>query len=153
MSESPRFAYELYIAAPPSRVWKGLVDPEMTAQYVYGTRLTSKLTAGAPYAFVAEGGFEAVSGKIVEVEPARRLVMTWSALWDAEVAKDRPSRVTYELEAAGPETTRLRLRHEGFEGETATYASSSGAWPMLMSSLKTLLETGRPLPPLPAAGA
>ncbi len=151
MSETPRFAYELYIAAPAARVWKGLVDGEMTERYVYGTRLQSALKRGAPYAYVGEGGFEPVSGEILEVEPGRRLVMSWSARWDADVSKDRPSRVTYELEAVGPETTRLQLRHEGFEGATATYTSSVSAWPMLMSSLKTLLETGKPLQP-PSAG-
>ena len=71
--------------------------------------------------------------------------MSWAAHWDAEVSKDSPSRVSYELASVGPATTRLALRHDGFAGKTPTYTSSIGAWPMLMSSLKSLVETGRPL--------
>ena len=72
--------------------------------------------------------------------------MTWRAHWDESVASDRPSRVTYELSAAGPTTTRLRVIHDDFDGPTATYKGSVEGWPVMMSSLKTLLETGKPLP-------
>jgi hypothetical protein len=71
--------------------------------------------------------------------------MSWQARWDGSVAKDRPSRVTYELSAAAPSTTRLQLVHNDFDGPTATYSGSVDSWPLMLSSLKTLIETGKPL--------
>jgi hypothetical protein len=79
------------------------------------------------------------------VETERRLVMTWNAHWDESVNKDRASRVTYEHSAAGS-ATKLRLVHDGFEGENATYAGSIEGWPLMLSSLKSILETGKALP-------
>ena len=151
MGRSPELSYDIYIAASPKDVWRGLVDGEMTSKYVYGTRLESSLKAGARFAYVGDGAFEPVSGEVIAAEPERRLVLRWQARWDEKVAKDRPSRVTYEIDPAGPEMTRLRLRHDDFEQETATYLGSADAWPWMMSSLKSLLETGRALPPAPAA--
>jgi uncharacterized protein YndB with AHSA1/START domain len=150
MGRSPELSYDIYIAASPKAVWRGLVDGDMTSKYVYGTRLESSLKAGARFAYVGDGAFEAVSGEVIAAEPERRLVLRWQAHWDEKVAKDRPSRVTYEIDPAGPEMTRLRLRHDEFEQETATYQGSADAWPWMMSSLKSLLETGKALPPAPA---
>jgi hypothetical protein len=70
--------------------------------------------------------------------------MTWRAHWDDKVANDRASRVAYELAPAGA-STRLRVVHDDFDGATATYTGSVEGWPLMMSSLKTLLETGKPL--------
>ena len=137
--------YDIYIGAPAGKVWKGIVDGDMTKHYVYGTRLESKLKKGAPYAYLGEGDFKVVDGEILEVEPEKRLVMTWSAHWDESVAKDRPSRVSYELNAAGPSTTKLHIVHDDFDGPTATYSGSVDGWPLMLSSLKSLLETGKPL--------
>lgn len=151
MSNAPEFTYEIYIAASARDVWRGLVDAEMTEKYVYGTRLKSSLGRGSRFAYVGEGAFEAVTGEILEVEPEKRLVMRWQAHWDEQVATDRPSRVTYELSPAGPAMTRLRVHHDSFEGRTATYTSSIDGWPWMMSSLKSLLETGQALKtPAPA---
>ena len=150
MGRSPELSYDIYIAASPKAVWRGLVDGEMTRKYVYGTRLESSLKPGSRFAYVGDGAFEAVSGEILEIEPEQRLVMRWEARWDDKVAKDRPSRVTYQLDPAGPEMTRLRVRHDEMESESATYAGSVDAWPWMMSSLKSLLETGKALPPAAA---
>jgi uncharacterized protein YndB with AHSA1/START domain len=139
------FTYDIYVGAPVAKVWKGIVDGDMTKHYVYGTRLESKLKKGAPYAYVGDGDFKVVDGEILEVEAGKRLVMSWKAHRDDSVAKDSPSRVTYELSAGGPSTTKLHLVHDNFEGETATYAGSVDGWPLMLSSLKSLLETGKPL--------
>ena len=71
--------------------------------------------------------------------------MTWRAHWDQLVSNDPASRVTYDLSEAGPHVTRLRLVHDRFENETATYKGSIAAWPLMLSALKTLLESGKPL--------
>ena len=145
MAKNLAITYDIYISAPVAKVWNGIVDGEMTRHYVYGTRFDSKLKKGAPYAYVGDGNFKLVDGEILEIEPEKRLVMSWKAHWDDSVAKDRASRVTYELSAGGPSTTRLHLVHDDFEGQTATYSGSVDGWPLMMSSLKSLLETGKPL--------
>ncbi len=139
------YSYELYIAAPPEKVWKGLTDGETTKRYFYGTCLQSTLKKDSPYAYVGDGDFKVVDGRILEIEPERRLVMTWSAHWDETVTKDPASRVTYELTPIDPTTTKLSLVHDDFDGETATYRGSVAGWPLMLSSLKSLLETGKPL--------
>jgi uncharacterized protein YndB with AHSA1/START domain len=143
--EKLTYSYEVYIGAPAERVWKGLTDGELTRQYVYGTRFVGKLQAGAPYAFVGDGDFKVVDGQILEVAPEKHLAFTWAAHWDEATGKDRASRVRYELTVSGPGTTRLRVVHDDFDGETATWRGSVEGWPILLSSLKTLLETGKPL--------
>jgi uncharacterized protein YndB with AHSA1/START domain len=142
MTKKLEYTYDIYIAAPARKVWEGLVDGEMTRQYVYGTRLHGKLKKGAPYAYVGDGDFKVVDGEILEVEAEKRLVMTWQAHWDAKVSSDRASRVTYELSPAGA-ATRLRVVHDDFDGPTATYTGSVEGWPLMLSSLKSLLETGK----------
>ena len=152
MSDAPQCLYELYIAASAAQGWRALVDPEMTRRYVYGTRLRSSLKPGSRYAYLAEGDVEAVTGEILEIEPERRLVMSWEARWNAEVSRDGASRVSYDLAPVGPTTTRLAVRHDRFDGRTPTYTGSVDAWPILMSCLKSLVETGRPLE-MPEAGS
>ncbi|HUM10361.1 MAG TPA: SRPBCC domain-containing protein [Myxococcaceae bacterium] len=136
---------EVYVAALPEAVWRAIVDPEMTRAWVYGTRLRSTLAPGAPYAYLAEKDVIAVSGTVLACEAQRRLVLSWKAHWDPSVEADPPSRVTWELEASGPRTTRLRVIHDQFQDLTPTYVGSVDAWPFMLSSLKSLLETGRAL--------
>jgi uncharacterized protein YndB with AHSA1/START domain len=93
--------HDIYIGAPVSKVWKGLVDGDITKQYVFGTRFVGPLKKGAPYAYVGDGDFTVVDGEILEIEPEKWLAMSWKTHWDASVAKDRASRVIYEVQAAG----------------------------------------------------
>jgi uncharacterized protein YndB with AHSA1/START domain len=142
----PVYRYEIYIGAAASKVWKGLIDGDLTQQYVYGTRFDSKLKKGAPYAYLGDGGFKMVDGEILEIDPEKRLAMTWQAHWAEATRGDRASRVTYELEPAGPQATKLRLVHDDFDSDqTASYQGSVEGWPLMLSSLKTLLESGKPL--------
>src|SRR5262245_50932331 len=145
MADKLDYRYQIYIAAPIGKVWKGLVDGEMTRHYVYGTRLEGVLKKGSSYAYVGDGDFKVVDGKILEVEPEKRLVMTWNAHWDDKVAKDRASRVTYHLSTVGPSTTKLGVVHDDFDDRTPTYVGSVEGWPLMLSSLKSLLETGKAL--------
>ena len=73
--------------APVAKVWKGLVDGDITRQYVYGTRFDGKLKKGAPYAYVGDGDFKVVDGEILEVEPEKRLVMSWKAKSERQIRK------------------------------------------------------------------
>lgn len=147
MSKSqPRYEYEIFIGASLDKVWQGLTDGDFTQQYVYGTRMQSNLKKGSVYAFVGDGNFKVVDGEILDVQPQKRLALTWRAHWDQSVSKDRASRVTYDLSSAGTQVTKLVIVHDQFEGETATYKGSVAGWPLMLSSLKTLLEGGRALP-------
>lgn len=147
--KDPQLSYELYIAAPAARVWGALTEGALTEQYFYGTRVESTFARGAPISYTA-GGARMVEGEVVAVDPGSKLTILQRATWDAQVAADKASRVAWELQPLG-EATRLSLVHDGFGGETATYQQSAAGWPVILSSLKTLLETGRPLV-LPAQG-
>src|SRR6185436_9448345 len=113
----PTYRYEIYIGVPPHDVWRGLTDGELTKHYAWGTRLQTSLAQGAPYAFVGDGDWKVVDGEVLEVQPQRRLVLSWRAHWDDATAGDRASRVTYELEPAGAQTTKLRVVHDDFDSE------------------------------------
>jgi uncharacterized protein YndB with AHSA1/START domain len=145
MGKMASFTYDIFIGAPSGNVWKGLTDGEITKHYIYGTRFESKLINGAPFAYMGDGDFRAVEGQIVDIENGSRLILSWKANYDESVAKEKPSRVTFELTPSGPSVTRLRLLHDDFKNDFAAYSGSVEAWPLMLSSLKSFLETGRAL--------
>jgi uncharacterized protein YndB with AHSA1/START domain len=136
------YAYELYIAAPAARVWDGLFQRDVPLAFMYGTRLTGALRKDTAYAYVGEGDFNVVDGRVLESHPGEKMVMTWSAHWGEAENKDRPSRVTYQLTPVNEAVTKVQVVHDDFDGETATYAGSTASWPIMLSSLKSLIETG-----------
>lgn len=142
--DKPRHVYDVYIRATPERVWEAVTSGELTRRWFYGTALTGELKPGARIRYLGEDGQAAVEGEVLEVAPPTRFVHTWSSNWSSEFAADRPSRVTWEITPMGP-TTLLRLTHDDFDGETATYRSISQGWAPILNSLKSLLETGEPL--------
>ncbi|MEO8510917.1 MAG: metalloregulator ArsR/SmtB family transcription factor [Chloroflexota bacterium] len=142
--------YEIFIRASAERVWQGIADGNLTKQYYYGSELRSNLAVGGDFNYVDHDGGPMIDGRVLESDPPRRLVTTFAAVWDPATANDRPSRVTYELEPMG-EVTKLTLIHDDFDGETETYRQVAGGWSLILSGLKSLLETGEPLPsPQPA---
>jgi uncharacterized protein YndB with AHSA1/START domain len=145
MENEVSFEYAIYIGAPASKVWKGLVDGEITKRYVYGTRFESKLNEGDAYAYLGEGDFKVVEGRVLKIEKESRIVLSWKANYDKAVAQEEPSRVAFELTSSGPSTTRLSLIHDGFQTPSAGYAGAREGWPLMLSSLKSILETGRAL--------
>jgi uncharacterized protein YndB with AHSA1/START domain len=140
---APAQVYEIYIRTTPERLWQALTDGELTKQYYYNTEVRSDLRVGSPFRYYA-GDDVLLDGEILEADPPRRLVTTFSALWSPDVAADPPSRITYEIEPMGA-ACRLRMIHDGFATETATYHEVAGGWSPILSGLKTLLETGEPL--------
>jgi uncharacterized protein YndB with AHSA1/START domain len=143
-SQSPTLSYDLYIAAPADKVWKSLIDGAITQQYFYGTRVTGDLKKGGMLRYVGDGNAEMMRAEILEIAPDKRLVTTCEALWDDAVKRDKPSRLTWELTAMGG-ATRLTLLHDELSGANATFEQSASGWPVILSSLKTVLETGKPL--------
>jgi len=142
--DKPKHVYDVYIRATPDRVWEAITSGELTKRWFHGTRLTGDLRPGAKIQYLGNDGEPAVEGEVVEISAPTRFVHTWSSNWGEEFANDQPSRVTWEITPMG-ETTLLRMTHDGFEGETATYRSISQGWAPILSSLKSFLETGEPL--------
>ena len=141
----PAYVTETIIRAAASKVWQALVDPEFTSRYYYGTKITADaIEKGRSYTYEGEAG-PMIKGEILEAEEPTRLVMTFVPLWDPEQAKLRPSRVTFELTALSDTITRLSLVHDDFDEGSPVLEGVSGGWPLIIASLKTLLETGEPL--------
>jgi uncharacterized protein YndB with AHSA1/START domain len=136
--------YEIYIQTTPERLWQAITDPELVKRYYFGSVIESDFRPGSPLIYrQAEGGRLDIEGEVVEADPPRKLVHTFAVKWDPEV-NDPPTRVTWEITPIG-ETCRLAVTHDGFSEETATFNQTKGGWPMILSGLKTLLETGAEL--------
>jgi len=141
----PDHVVTTFIRATPEAVWRALTESAFTTRYYYGSTVESDWQPGSSYRYAIDGE-TAIEGEIVEADRPRRLVMTFSAVWDPALAADASTRLTWELEPAGPGVTRLTVVHGGFEGETETYRQVTGGWSWIVAGLKSLLETGEPLP-------
>ncbi|HEX6139992.1 MAG TPA: SRPBCC family protein [Candidatus Limnocylindria bacterium] len=141
---APRHVYEVYIRTTPERLWQAITDPAMTQIYYFGSRVDSDFGVGSPITYRQADGRLDIEGTIVEADPPRRLVHTFAVKWDATV-NDAPTRVSWEITPMG-ETCRLSVVHDGFASETATYEQTGSGWAMILSGLKTLIETGEALP-------
>jgi uncharacterized protein YndB with AHSA1/START domain len=139
----PKVIYEIFIRTTPERLWRALTEPEFTRQYFHGSAITTPLRKGGRYESATADGTVLVDGEFVEVDPPRKLVHTWRVLWDPALSHEL-SKVTYLIEAKG-ENCKLTVVHE-CENAPLTADKVRGGWPVILSSLKTLLETGKPLP-------
>ena len=135
--------FEIYIKTTPERLWEAITDGEMRAKYSFGVGTESDWAQGSDYRSGVPGVIEIAAGENVEVDPPRRLVQTFTAIWSDEVKGEGTSRVTWEIEPVGDDSCRLTVTHDqlnkGANGELY------GGWPMILSGLKTLLETGESL--------
>jgi uncharacterized protein YndB with AHSA1/START domain len=132
--------FEIYIRTTPERLWNAITDPEIRAKYNFGVRVTSDWTPGARIETTHErAGAPLGEGKVLEADPPRRLVHTMVALWDDEVRSAGESRVTWEIEPVG-DSCRLLLTHDQLPDGAS--AQIYGGWPMILSGLKTWLESG-----------
>ena len=142
--QGPKHVYEIYVRATPERIWEAITNPELTRDYFYGTRVSSGWTKGSRLAYAYPDGKLVAEGTVLEADPPRRLVHTFSALWDEEVTPDRAHTVVWTITPMGP-SCRVSVEHRDFDGETATFRSVSGGLSLILNGLKTLLETGEPL--------
>ncbi|WP_435018203.1 SRPBCC family protein [Tundrisphaera sp. TA3] len=143
MSES-RFAYVTYIRTTPEKLWRALLEPEFTRQFWCETWQDSEWKPGASWRLMAPDGRMADEGEILEIEPGRRLVLTWRHQLSDEMREEGHSRMTCELEPVG-ESVKLSILHEIDRPGSKLIESVSEGWPHLLASLKSLLETGEPL--------
>lgn len=144
----PEVVLVSYILAPPQKLWLALTDGGLTQRYWYGRRIESSWQLEAPVCFYArEDDALTDSGKLIEYDPPRRLVYTFQNELFAAARAAGHSRVAFDLEPHGA-LTKLTLTHDGIREEETAAAWREG-WAPILSSLKTLLETGAPLPELP----
>jgi uncharacterized protein YndB with AHSA1/START domain len=135
--------FEIYIKTTPERLWEAITDPDLRSRYTFGMRVESDWTPGSRF----EGTHPAAPGPLtagenLEVDPPRRLVQSFNALWSDDVQAEGTSRVTWEIEPVG-DSCRLLVTHDQLR-EGANDQIYSG-WPQILSGLKTLLETGETL--------
>jgi uncharacterized protein YndB with AHSA1/START domain/DNA-binding transcriptional ArsR family regulator len=143
MDRRPRHVFQVYIRTTPEQLWQAITDPALTDRYFHRTRVDSLWRPGGPIRYW-EGDDLVVDGEVVEADPPRRLVTTWAFRRSPLVRDDPPSRVTWEIESSG-DMCKLTLVHDGFTTETQTFKSVGSGWPFVLSSLKSLLETGEGL--------
>ncbi|WP_328296980.1 SRPBCC family protein [Streptomyces sp. NBC_00435] len=158
MSETA-ITYTVYVQADPERVWQALTEPAFTRRY-WGLDFETDWRVGSTMDWVERGARTSDPEQVVlECVPNRRLSYTWHTFtpqWAASagigeelraaLARERRTKVTYEIEPVGDTLARLTVLHEGFEPGGTLIGMCGRAWPMLACSLKTLLETGAPLP-------
>jgi uncharacterized protein YndB with AHSA1/START domain len=139
--------YQVFIKASPEAIWEAITNPEFTTQYFHGSYVDSTFEAGAAYdGYSSDRSQHWVDGEILESEPPRRLQHTWRSLYSPELADEPHSRVTWEIEPQEDGTALLTVVHDQLEDSPKTADSISGAgWVLVVSGLKTLLETGQPL--------
>jgi uncharacterized protein YndB with AHSA1/START domain len=139
--ESPmEKVYEIYIRTTPERLWEAITDPEIRSKYNFGAGAHSEWTKGSRIELsVPKADMVLGEGDIIEVDPPRRLVHTMTALWSDEVKSEGASRVTWEIEPVG-DSCRLLLTHD--ELREGANEEIFGGWPMILSGLKTWLESG-----------
>ena len=132
--------FEIYIKTTPERLWEAITDSEIRSKYQFGVRVTSDWTPGSHFEMAPDGGDPIGEGENLEIDPPRRLVQTMRALWGDDVKAEGTSRITWEIEPVG-DSCRLTVTHDQLrEGANEQLY---GGWPMILSGLKTWLETGQ----------
>ena len=140
MADKPDFVLATYIRTTPAELWDAIVNPDKTQNYYYGGRVQApELKVGGRFYYLDPKGEMNLDGEIVEIDPPRKLVTTFRAMWAP--AEAQVTRVMYEIEQMG-ETCKLTLTH--YDAASAMAQAEIG-WPLILSGLKTYLETGRPL--------
>jgi uncharacterized protein YndB with AHSA1/START domain/DNA-binding transcriptional ArsR family regulator len=154
----PEFVYTTYIHTTPDKLWQALTDPAFTKRYWSGTSFESGWAKGEPMTWVLPDDTKVADPEqvILEAEPYRRLSYSWhtftpgwAAAYDvseddlARFAAEPRSRVTFDITEQAPDVVRLTVTHDGFEEGSTVLEGISQGWPMIVSALKTLLETGK----------
>jgi len=156
--EKPQFVYTTYIRTTPERLWQALTEPKFTRRW-WQTTFDTDWNVGSAMTWNNHGVMIADPEQVVlEFDPYQRLSYRWHTFtpelnerWAfgdelfAKLSCERRSRVTFEIEPVG-EMVKLTVVHDDFEPESTAATMVRNGWPVLLSSLKTLLETGEPLP-------
>jgi uncharacterized protein YndB with AHSA1/START domain len=139
----PEFIYISYIETTPEKLWQALTSSEFTKRYWWDTSVVSDWKVGSPFSLVLNGKITDV-GEILEADRPRRLSYSFRHILNEPARNERPSRVTFVLEPHG-KLVKLTLTHEDFAEGSVIIDGISKGWPAILSSLKSMLETGTPL--------
>ncbi len=139
-----RFVYVTYIRTTPAKLWHALLDPEFTRQYWSETWQECEWKPGASWRLMIPDGRVGDTGEVLEIEPQRRLVLSWRNEFKPEFREEGYSRMTYELEQQG-DSVKLTVIHEIDKPDSKMIEGVSNGWPAILASLKSLVETGESL--------
>ena len=139
-----RFLYVTFIRTTEAKLWEALTEPEFIRQYWFGFRVDCAWTKGASWALVSPDGNTMDAGEVLEVDPPKKLVIKWQHQSNPELRAEGFSRATFDISAQG-DTVKLTVTHEIDKTPSVLIEKVSGGWPAILSSLKSLLETGHAL--------
>jgi uncharacterized protein YndB with AHSA1/START domain len=141
----PATVYTIYIASTPEKVWQALTTAEFSRKYFFGNSVEVDLKIGGAFIVRTPDGAQHISGEVIECAPPRRLTVTFNVNWPELIEKLGPTLVTYEIEPVG-EAVRLTMTesHDRPLSDDILEGGRQG-WPAILSSLKSVLETGAPL--------
>lgn len=141
----PAIVYTIYIASTPDKVWQALTSAEFSRRYFSGFAIEADLQIGGAFVARAPDGSVHISGEVIECEPPRRLTVTWNVNWPQLVEKLGPTLVTYDIEPAGDAVRLTMAQSHDRPIDDDILSGGRQGWPAILSSLKSLLETGEPL--------
>jgi uncharacterized protein YndB with AHSA1/START domain len=142
--KTSKFVYVIYIRTTPDKLWQALTDPKFVRKYFFGAVQESDWKPGASWQLKTPDGRVADSGEVLEIEPCRKLVLKWRHELRAELRAEGHTRMTCEIEKSGS-SVKLTITHEMDRARSKFIDGVSEGWPPILSSLKSLIETGESL--------
>jgi len=143
--DTPAHVYTVFIRATPERIWQAITDGDDTQRYYYGTRVASDWNVGSSVTYAYPDGRLAADGEVLEIDPPKRLVMTFRALWDPATSDEPPIRHVWEIEPDDDGTCRLRVTTLDLVPGSKRASEFGDGIAYIVSGLKSLVETGEPL--------
>src|SRR5258705_6149032 len=138
----PAIVYTIYIASTPEKVWQALTTGAFSKRCFFGFAVEAELKVGGAFVARAPDGSVHISGEVIECDPPRKLTITWNVNWPALVEKLGPTLVTYEIEQAGDAVKLTLIQAHDRPIDDDILSGGRQGWPAILSSLKSLLETG-----------
>ena len=140
-----RFIYVTYIRTTAEKLWEALTKPEFTSQYWFGSRQDCRWEPGASWKLTLADGTLTDSGRVLEIDKPNRLVLSWRHESRPELTAEGETRASFTLEPRDAHTVKLTVTHEIDRTDSAFLKAVSNGWPLILSSLKTMLESGHAL--------
>jgi uncharacterized protein YndB with AHSA1/START domain len=144
---TPKTVYITYIAATPEQVWQALTDPAFTQQYFFGFSVDIEPRTGGAFRMLYPDGRVHIRGEVVDWSPPRRLAVTWLVEGREEFGELPECLVSYDIEASGEAVKLTMAESHSWDVPDAILSGGRMGWPKIMSALKTMLETGKPIAP------
>ena len=141
----PAIVYAIYIGSTPEKIWQALTTAEFSRKYFSGFAVEADLRVGGAFVARAPDGSVHISGEVIECDPPRKLTITWNANWPALIEKLGPTLVTYQIEPVGDAVKLTLIQAHDRPIDDDILSGGREGWPAILSSLKSLLETGQPL--------